>query len=266
MGLSAPKGWRNASSGNGMTARTMSDPGNSAAALLDERGLASLRVERPPHSLRERVIEALRKSIRRGDFAPGERLTERRLCDLLGVSRTVLREALRQLEADGLVDNLPYRGPAVALYSREKIIEIYDVRNALEARAAELFAERASDGDVVDLKGILGELEGLGSDLDPAQYLILIDRFYEVLMRGAGNALLRDLNASIRERALLMRTRSTRHAMHLARTVAEKRLIVEAIASRDPQRARQATSEHIGAALARVLDALAADQGTTPKQ
>lgn len=244
----------------------MSDPGHSTAALLDEHGLASLRVERPSHSLRERVIEALRKSIRRGDFAPGERLTERRLCDLLGVSRTVLREALRQLEADGLIDNLPYRGPAVAFYSREKIMEIYDVRNALEARAAELFAERAGDADVAGLVGILDELERLGSDLDQDRYLVLIDRFYEVLMRGAGNALLRDMNASIRERALLMRTRATRHAMHFVKTVAEKRLIVEAIAARDPQRARRATSEHISAALARVLDALAAGQGAAPKQ
>src|SRR4051794_7364803 len=244
----------------------MSDPTESTAASSGERGLASLRVERPSQSLRERVIETLRRSIRRGDFVPGERLTERRLCDLLGVSRTVLREALRQLEADGLIDNLPYRGPAVALYSREKIIEIYDVRNALEARAAELFAARASDSDVAGLVSVLDELEGLGGDLDLEQYLVLIDRFYEVLMRGADNALLRNMNASIRERALLMRTRSTRHAMHLLKTVAEKRLIVKAIAARDPQRARQATSEHISAALARVLAALAADQGTPSKQ
>lgn len=235
-------------------------------ASLDDRGLASLRVERPMQSLRERVIDALRKTIRRGDFAPGERLTERRLCDLLGVSRTVLREALRQLEADGLIDNLPYRGPAVALYSREKIIEIYDVRNALEARAAELFAERASDSEVAGLVAILDEFDGLGDDLDAEQYLVLIDRFYDVLMRGAGNGLLRDLNASIRERALLMRSRSTRHSMHLLKTVAEKRQIVKAIAARDPERARQATSEHISAALARVLAALAADQGTASKQ
>ena len=247
------------------------DPRHSATASLhDNRGLGSLRVERPSQSLRELVIETLRKTIRRGDFAPGERLTERRLCDLLGVSRTVLREALRQLEADGLVDNLPYRGPAVALYSREKIIEIYDVRNALEARAAELFAERANDADVASLKSVLDELGYLGSDDNHEQYLALIDRFYEILLRGAGNALLRDMNASIRERALLMRTRSTRHALYVQQTVAEKRLIIDAIAARDPQRARQATSDHINAALGRVLAALAADlaadQGATPKR
>jgi len=69
---------------------------------------------------------------------------------------------------------------------------------------------------------------------------------------------------------LLMRTRSTRHALYVQQTVAEKRLIIDAIAARDPQRARQATSDHINAALGRVLAALAADlaadQGATPKR
>lgn len=234
-----------------------------AAATPDNRDFGALRVERPSQSLRERVIEALRKTIRRGDFAPGERLTERRLCDLLGVSRTVLREALRQLEADGLIDNLPYRGPAVALYSREQIIEIYDVRNALEARAAELFAARAGEVDLAALVNVLRDLSRLEDD-DYEPYLALIDRFYEVLMRGAGNALLRELNASIRERALLMRSRATRHAIQVRQTVAEKQRIVDAIAARDPQRARQATSDHLTAALARMLAALAADQGPAP--
>src|SRR4029077_9690837 len=94
--------------------------------------VTSLLVDRPWPRLRERVVEILRSAIRRGQFAPGERLTERKLGMLVGVSRTVIREALRQLEADGLVDNIPYRGPSVAVYSREQVIEIYDVRNALE--------------------------------------------------------------------------------------------------------------------------------------
>lgn len=244
----------------------MNDPENFPVTSLSQPDPGSLRVERPSQSLRERVIEVLRKTIRRGDFAPGERLTERRLCDLLGVSRTVVREALRQLEADGLIDNLPYRGPAVALYSREKIIEIYDVRNALEARAAELFAERANDVEMAELVGVLDQLEALGAERIQEHYLGLIDIFYDVLMRGARNELLREMNASIRERALLMRTRATRHAIYLQQTVAEKRLIVDAIAARDPQRARQATSDHINAALGRVLAALAAAQSTSPKR
>lgn len=234
------------------------DPEHSTSTSLDHRGPGSLRIERSSQSLRERVIEVLRTTIRRGDFAPGERLIERRLCDLLGVSRTVVREALRQLEADGLIDNLPYRGPAVALYSREKIIEIYDVRSALEARAAELFAERAGDADVASLVDVLGDMEHLSADYDHQQYLALIERFYAVLLHGARNVLLRDMHASIRERALLMRTRATRHAIHLSETLAEKRRIVEAIVARDRQRACRATREHIAAALERVLAAQAA--------
>ena len=234
-------------------------------ATASPQAFGSLRIERPSQRLRERVIEMLRKSIRRGDFAPGERLPERRLCDLLGVSRTVVREALRQLEADGLIDNLPYRGPAVALYSRKDIIEIYDVRNALEARAAELFAERASNTDLADLKNVLKELDAV-IDGDTERYLALIDRFYDVLLRGADNALLRAMNGSIRERALLMRNRATRHAVYVKQTTTEKQRIVEAIAARDPLRARQATSDHINAALGRVLAAFAAGERKAPKR
>jgi DNA-binding GntR family transcriptional regulator len=222
--------------------------------------VTSLLVDRPWPRLRERVVEVLRAAIRRGQFAPGERLTERKLGELVGVSRTVIREALRQLEADGLIDNIPYRGPTVAVYSRDQVIEIYDVRNALESHAAQLFAERATDAELKALKAVFAEIERLVGD-EGERYLALIDRFYEVLLAGAHNHLLEAMNESIRERARLMRNSATRHALHLADTIAEKGAIVAAIAARDPERARAASARHIAAALQRVLPTLAPAAG-----
>jgi DNA-binding GntR family transcriptional regulator len=217
---------------------------------------SSMRIERSWPRLRDRVIDVLRKAIQDGHFTPGERITERKLGDLVGVSRTVIREALRQLEADGLIENLPYRGPAVALYTREQIIDIYDVRKALESHAAQLFAERAAAHEVEALQAVLGQLAKLRAKDGPAPYLELIERFYEVLFTGSRNPLLRSLHHSVRERARLMRSGSVRHTLHLSETVAEKRAIVEAIAARDAKRASIASANHITAALKRALATL----------
>jgi GntR family transcriptional regulator, trigonelline degradation regulator len=215
-----------------------------------------MRIDRSWPRLRDRVIEVLRKAIQDGHFAPGERITERKLGELVGVSRTVIREALRQLEADGLIENRPYRGPAVALYSRDQIVEIYDVRKALESHAAQLFAERAAQAEVRALEAVLAKLAKLRARDGAAPYLALIERFYDVLFTGSRNALLRELHRSVRERAKLMRSGSVRHTLHLDATVAEKRAIVAAIAARDSARAIAASVDHIDAALKRALATL----------
>jgi DNA-binding transcriptional regulator YhcF (GntR family) len=85
----------------------------------------TLSVLRPVGSLRTQAVDKLRQAIIDGHFAPGTRLTERELCGLLGVSRTLVREALRQLEAEGWVENVPYRGPIVATISADEARQLY---------------------------------------------------------------------------------------------------------------------------------------------
>ena len=102
----------------------------------------AMSVSRPVGNLRTQVVEKLRQALIDGHFAPGVRLTERELCELLGVSRTLVREALRQLEAEGWVENVPYRGPTVAAISAEEARELYEIRAVLEGWAAQRCAER----------------------------------------------------------------------------------------------------------------------------
>ncbi|WP_405117456.1 GntR family transcriptional regulator [Phaeobacter sp. BS23] len=94
------------------------------------------KIDKAPQTLRDIVQDRMREAIIDGHFAPGERLVERPLCDQLGVSRTVVRETIRYLEAEGLVEIIPNRGPVVARLSWDQARQIYDVRRQLEGSAA----------------------------------------------------------------------------------------------------------------------------------
>src|SRR5690606_38258491 len=104
----------------------------------------AFRVERVAAPLRHQVIESIRNAIVTGHFKPGERLLERRLCEMTGVSRTLVREALRQLESEGLIEVVAHRGPKVAVLKPDMAKDIYLVRAKLEGLAAALFARRPS--------------------------------------------------------------------------------------------------------------------------
>src|ERR1700754_1197613 len=98
------------------------------------------KVPRAASVLRHSVTESIRNAILLGRFKGGERLPERALCEMTGVSRTLVREALRQLESEGLITVLPHRGPVVASLSVKQAEGIYQVRIELEGLACQLFA------------------------------------------------------------------------------------------------------------------------------
>src|ERR1700754_1706867 len=102
------------------------------------------KVPRAASVLRHSVTESIRNAILLGRFSPGHRLPERELCEMIGVSRTLVREALRQLESEGLIQLIPHRGPIVARVSLAQAEQIYQVRCELEGLLAGLFARNAS--------------------------------------------------------------------------------------------------------------------------
>ena len=103
-------------------------------------------------NLRELTTRVLRNAILNMHFKPNERLVERRLCEQIGVSRTCVREALRHLETEGLVEHVPNRGLFVATVSVDEARQIYEVRAALESTAGRMFVERATDEHLDALK------------------------------------------------------------------------------------------------------------------
>ena len=146
----------------------------------------SLSVARPAGNLRTQVVEKLRQAIVDGHFAPGARLIERDLCDLLGVSRTLVREALRQLEAEGHVENVLYRGPIVAATSADEARQLYEIRAVLEGWAAKQCAEHASDEDLNELFRLVEELAAAEQRGDLKQMLDVLDTFHEKLLQACG--------------------------------------------------------------------------------
>ncbi|MGP1615195.1 MAG: GntR family transcriptional regulator, partial [Pollutimonas bauzanensis] len=122
-----------------------------------------LHIPRENSSLRQQVTDRLREAVLSGTFEPGQKLVERDLCEMLGISRTVLRESLQYLGAEGLITNIPHKGPVVSTISYQEAKDIYAVRQALEALAGEGFALHATDAQVQALRAALGRLEAINA-------------------------------------------------------------------------------------------------------
>ena len=216
------------------------------------------KIERAPQTLRDIVQDRMRAAIIEGHFAPGERLVERPLCDQLGVSRTVIRETIRYLEAEGLVEVIPHQGPIVATLNWDQARQIYDIRRQLESSAAAVCAMRHDDAFATRLRAALAALE---ASMDSAEWMQLLQAttaFYGVVFEQAGHSvaweIVQRLNGRIsRLRALTLsaKDRDTPGISHMT-------AICQAILSKDEDAARAAVTAHLNDASAiaqRLLDA-----------
>lgn len=217
---------------------------------------ASMLVTPVAAPLRQQILERLRNAIETGEFEPGQRLIERDLCERLGVSRPSVREALRQLEAERLIDILPNRGPIVRTIDRTEARAIYDVRAALESKAAELMAERGSDKQIGALRSALAAVVKAYSSTNVEAALASKARFYAALFDGAGNTVIPELLTNLHARAMVLRRLSLRGADRRRHSLAELTDIVDAISARNGARAAQAASHHVGRAAEAMLAAL----------
>ena len=151
------------------------------------------------------VVEALRERILGGTMAPGERLVEGRLSQELGVSRMPVREALRQLAAEGLVTIEPRRGASVTSINPDQVRELVEVRATLEGLNAKLAARRHDPEKIAELERILREgTELAASDGDLATMMRLNQRFHDALGNIAANSVLRDIMRSLRDRTAVL--------------------------------------------------------------
>jgi DNA-binding GntR family transcriptional regulator len=206
---------------------------------------SNLFIERSTVSLRQQVIDVLRQAITDGRFLPGSRLVERELCTLTGVSRTSVREALRHLEAEGLVQTINNKGPIVARLSVDEARHVYEIREALESLAAELFAERASDDEIATLNDGVAALKAALDADDRPGLAAATNEIYEILLNGCRNPIVRDVIRSLHARVGLLRTKSTSYPGRAPLSVTEMAEIAEAISRRDSQAARNASARHV---------------------
>lgn len=195
----------------------------------------SLRITRTAPSLRELATIRIRNAILHMHFKPREKLTERKLVSEIGVSRTCIREALRQLEAEGLVERSPGRGLLVAAVSPAEAQQIYEVRAALETSFSRLFAERAGASDIEALKAACDAIERDMKRKPVTSYVQSIDKFYDVLLRGAGNDVARSMLRTLRARISYLRALTAEAAEpdYEAETLRLMRGLVDSAVHRD---------------------------------
>ena len=204
--------------------------------------------------VRRQVEYALRDAIIAGRFQPGDHLPDRVLCEMFGASRSVVREAVRLLEAEGLITVIPNRGPFIARLSPAEARQLYEVRAALEAMAGEGFAERASDSERAALRRIYEQLAGMTAGEDAV--LALKQEFYTVLLQGCRNRYAASMLEPLLNRIAQLRKTSLSHPLRLPNTIRELRRIVEAVERRDPEEAREACRDHVQRAAAVALRTL----------
>lgn len=195
--------------------------------------------------VRAQAVEAIRAAIISGALAPGQKLVERELCESLGVSRNTLREACRQLEAEGFLVIPPHKGPTVARLSDKEARAVYEVREALECFAVRLFVERASGERVTLLKQTVGELEAAHRSKDVPRMLEAKNRFYEVLYSGADNPVLHEQARLLNGRLARLRARSLARAGRPRASIKEIKGVLAKIVERDADAAAALWHEHI---------------------
>jgi DNA-binding GntR family transcriptional regulator len=212
----------------------------------DQDEVLSFHVGRVAAPLREQVLEGLREAIVDMRLPPGRRLIERELVEQIGVSRTTIREVLRQLTAEGLVENIPQRGAVVAAVSPEQAEEIYEVRAALEALAAQRFVQHATEEHRAELRRALVEVERVTVDGgDIYAMLKAKDRFYDALLSGSGNETARAVLSTLQARVTALRAASLSRPGRPPHAAAEIRAIVEALEARDADAAANACAQHL---------------------
>ena len=243
-------------------ADSVKDPLAPNVAALD----LSDRIGRVAAPLRQQVLEVLRDAILEFQLKPGQRLIERELIEFTGVSRTTIREVLRELAAEGLVKTIPQKGAVVVVPSPEEAAELYEIRGLLEGRMARLFVERASSAQVGALRKAFDAIDqATGRGAGTATILKAKNVFYDVLGKGAGNHSLAEMVAQLHARVSLIRATSLSSADARPRAAADElRDVVEAVEARDAGRAEAAIARHVENAAAAGVAGLAGWQGAPP--
>lgn len=216
---------------------------------------------RSPAPLRHQVLDYIRQSIIAGRLAPGARLVERDLIDMMGVSRTVIREALRQLEAEGLVATIPNRGPVVRELTAAEAKDLYAIRGALIGLAARFFVQNADDTDIEKLRVALDETIARYEAGDPELILEAKTRFYDVLVAGAASeslsTMLSTLHARISRWRALGLSHPKRSPTRSRESIDGLQAMFTAIASRDAAQAERYARDETDRAGAEVMHLLA---------
>jgi GntR family transcriptional regulator, trigonelline degradation regulator len=204
-----------------------------------------LRLSEHPPLRRDQAFERLRDAIITGHFAPGTRLIERELCEAMGVSRTSIREVLRRLEAEQLIEVEPRKGPIVARLTRKQVEEIYEVRAMLEAAIVRRFTVEASAENIAALKRINETLSRVRDQGDVVAIVNTARQFIEYMMGVVDHELIGDMLRKLNARISVARVLAISVPGRLQQSARELEIVMEAIERRDAEGAAQSLMNYV---------------------
>lgn len=217
---------------------TASEPAGAQAAEARRKG-----------RLHGAVAAQLRTMIVTGELPPGARLREASLCDRLGVSRTPVREALRTLAAEGLVDTPPNRSVVVAPLRAPEVAELFPVFGSIEAMAAELACEKITDGEIAEIGDLLSRMIDQHARQERAGYLALNQAIHRRTVEIAGNGVLQAVWRSLEPRVERARALPNLDRERWTAALFEHSKMFAALAARDGAALARLTREHFSNAL-----------------
>ena len=201
-----------------------------------------------PRTVINECISQLRSDIMCGNLRPGQKLIEAELCEQMSISRPSLREALRVLEAEKLIELVPNRGPSVARLGELEIEEIHDVWSMLTGEGVYRFAAVATAKDIANLNRAVAQLK-LASRLNyPLEMLAAINAIFNTILTRCGNDLLVEMVYSLVSRINFLRAQTLRDREWRNLCIEEIEDIIASIRSDKPKAARQAVRRHISSA------------------
>jgi DNA-binding GntR family transcriptional regulator len=195
--------------------------------------------------LHEQAVELLRDMIVRNELGPGTRLNERLLCQRLSISRTPLREALKTLAAEGLVQLLPNRGAVVAELDGREIAELFAVIGALEALAGELACANATAADIAEVAALHYEMRLHFTRSELAEYFRCNQAIHEKIVAAARNSVLEDVYRKLSGRARRARFAANLSRERWASAMKEHDDILDALQRREGERMRSLLRQHL---------------------
>lgn len=212
------------------------------------------------NSLHSRVFNQIRNDILNGVYEPGDNLIETKLSEEMGVSRTPVREALRQLELEGLVQSVPNKGVTVKGVSEQDIQDIYTIRMLIEGLAARWAAEKITPSELEELKEAV-ELEEFYTKKNDYGHLLKFDtRFHDIIFRASKSMPLMHTLSTFHHYVQKARKASMSSPRRAEEVLEEHKAILQAIIDKDAEKAEQLTTQHVKNASSNLLNKAGKDQ------
>lgn len=214
------------------------------------------RIER--QSLHDAIVTRLRDMIIEGHLSPGTRINEGQIGATLGVSRTPLREAIKYLASEGLVDLVPSRGAVVKTFGAKEVRDMIDLIRSLEQFAATRTCERATSQDIGEIRALHDDMIACYRSGDRLRYYKLNQAIHSGIVALADNAALSDVHSMLQTRLKRIRFIGHEGPEKWASAVAEHEEMIAALEARDPDRLSAILGRHLTLAWERVKDGLPA--------